>query len=47
MRQLAERGALGWSDVDGTGWVDIDTPADMRLAERLVSRASAVVAASS
>lgn len=36
MRQLASRGLLGAVDVDGTEWVDVDTPADRELAERLV-----------
>jgi choline kinase len=36
MRQLVERGALGAVDVDGISWVDVDTPGDLRQAERLV-----------
>jgi 1L-myo-inositol 1-phosphate cytidylyltransferase len=38
MRQLVERGALGLAHVDGIGWVDVDTPADMQIAERLIHR---------
>jgi choline kinase len=38
MRQLALRGLLGAVDVDGTEWVDVDTPADRELAERLLVR---------
>jgi 1L-myo-inositol 1-phosphate cytidylyltransferase len=51
MRRLAERGALGSVDIDGVEWVDVDTPADVRLAERLIrkfpSPLSAAVAAAS
>ena len=36
MRQLVERGALGAVDLDGISWVDVDTPGDLRQAERLV-----------
>jgi choline kinase len=38
MRQLAARGALGAADLEGTQWVDVDTPADLALAETLVQR---------
>ncbi|HEX4347630.1 MAG TPA: hypothetical protein VHZ73_08665, partial [Vicinamibacterales bacterium] len=51
MRQLAERGALGAADLDGISWVDVDTPGDLRQAERLAynlhSSVSASVAAAS
>jgi choline kinase len=40
MRQLAARGALGAIDVEGTAWVDVDTPADLAAAERLVQRST-------
>jgi choline kinase len=46
MRQLADRGALGWADVEGVGWVDVDTPTDVRLAEQLLQRIPSSVAAS-
>ena len=39
MRQLVSRGSLGAVDVDGTRWVDVDTPADIDLAETLLLRA--------
>lgn len=42
MRQLAARGALGAVDVDGTPWVDIDTPADFALAEALIQRTTTI-----
>ena len=38
MRQLVARGTLGAVDLEGTPWVDIDTPADLALAEALMSR---------
>jgi choline kinase len=38
MRQLAAREALGSADVDGTAWIDVDTPADRGLAEALLHR---------
>ena len=47
MRRLADRGVLGWADVNGTGWVDVDTPTDVRLAEGLMARSSSSVAAAS
>ena len=40
MRQLVLAGSLGSADVRGTGWVDVDTPADRDLAETLVRRVS-------
>jgi len=39
MRQLASRGSLGAVEVNGTRWVDVDTPADIDLAETLLHRA--------
>jgi choline kinase len=36
MRRLAARGSLGYADVDGVAWVDVDTPHDHRAAERLL-----------
>jgi choline kinase len=36
MRQLATSGSLGTADVDGVDWVDVDTPADRSIAERLL-----------
>ena len=39
MRQLVSRGALGAVEVDGTRWVDVDTPADRDLAETLLQSA--------
>ena len=38
MRQLAQRGLLGAVDVGGTEWVDVDTPGDRDLAERLLAQ---------
>jgi choline kinase len=38
MRQLAARGLLHAVDVDGTEWVDVDTPADRIIAERLLGQ---------
>jgi len=38
MRQLVARGALGAVEVEDTQWVDVDTPADLALAERLIRR---------
>lgn len=40
MRQLVSRRSLGAVDVDGTAWVDVDTPADRDAAETLVRRLS-------
>ena len=37
MRQLVAGGLLHAVDVDGTSWVDVDTPADHAIAERLIS----------
>jgi 1L-myo-inositol 1-phosphate cytidylyltransferase len=37
MRQLAERGALGVSELAGIRWVDVDTPEDHAEAERLAA----------
>lgn len=36
MRQLAGAGALGWVDLGGLPWVDVDTPEDWQAAERLL-----------
>jgi len=36
MRRLVTRGALGIADVDGVPWVDVDTPHDHAVAERLL-----------
>jgi choline kinase len=38
MRQLAARGLLNAVDIDGTGWIDVDTPADRTVAERLIAQ---------
>jgi 1L-myo-inositol 1-phosphate cytidylyltransferase len=38
MRQLVARGLLGSADVEGLDWVDVDTPADCEIAERLLAR---------
>jgi choline kinase len=38
MRQLVARGTLGAVDLDGMAWVDVDTPADLILAEGLITR---------
>jgi choline kinase len=46
MRQLVTRGTLGAVDLEGTAWVDIDTPADLALAEALVQRRTDTVSAS-
>ncbi len=36
MRQLVAAGSLGSADVDGIDWVDVDTPDDRTIAERLL-----------
>ena len=36
MRQLVAARALGVADVDGIGWIDVDTPADRVVAERML-----------
>ena len=38
MRQLVARGQLGSVDVDGIEWIDVDTPHDRQMAERLLAR---------
>jgi CDP-L-myo-inositol myo-inositolphosphotransferase len=38
MRQLAVRGALGAAGIGGLPWIDLDTPADQQVAERLLRR---------
>src|SRR4051794_30508931 len=45
MRQLVARGRLHAVDVSGIGWVDVDTPADRLLAERLIGQRVAAVPA--
>ncbi len=42
MRQLARRGLLGAVDVGGTEWVDVDTPGDRELAERMLAQHAVV-----
>jgi choline kinase len=39
MRQLAARGVLGAADLGGVPWVDVDTPQDHEVAERLLAAA--------
>jgi choline kinase len=36
MRRLVARGLLHAVDVDGTSWIDVDTPADRTIAERII-----------
>ena len=38
MRQLVALGALGAVDVPRAEWIDVDTPADREIAERLLGR---------
>jgi choline kinase len=38
MRRLVAQGALGSVDLRGAEWVDVDTPADREIAERLLTR---------
>jgi choline kinase len=38
MRQLVTSGLLRAVDIDGTEWVDVDTPADVDAAERLLGQ---------
>ncbi|HUR33219.1 MAG TPA: NTP transferase domain-containing protein [Vicinamibacterales bacterium] len=38
MRQLVAHRALGAVDVRGAEWIDVDTPADREVAERLIGR---------
>jgi choline kinase len=38
MRQLVARGLLDGVAIDGIAWVDVDTPADRELAERLLAQ---------
>ncbi len=42
MRRLADRGALGFADLGGIPWVDVDTPADRQVAERLLLASAGV-----
>jgi len=44
MRQLTARGLLGAVDVEGLGWIDVDTPADREIAERRFQRRATVSA---
>jgi choline kinase len=37
MRQFVREGRLGAVDLEGTEWVDVDTPADRQVAERLLA----------
>jgi len=41
MRQLAAGGALGFAELTGVSWVDVDTPADRQSAETLLMPAAA------
>jgi choline kinase len=36
MRQLVARRSLGVARVDGVEWIDVDTPADRSIADRLL-----------
>jgi len=38
MRRLVAQGLLGAVDLHGAEWIDVDTPADHEVAERLLSR---------
>ena len=38
MRRLVTARALGAVDMRGAGWIDVDTPADREIAERLLGR---------
>lgn len=38
MRGLVQARALGAVDMRGAGWIDVDTPADREIAERLLGR---------
>jgi choline kinase len=38
MRQLVANGLLNAVDIDGTSWIDVDTPADRMIAERLIGQ---------
>jgi choline kinase len=40
MRQLVAQGLLTAVDVDGTAWMDVDTPADREAAERMFATAA-------
>lgn len=42
MRQLVAEGRLGAVDIHGVPWVDVDTPADRDIAERLLGRVQVV-----
>ena len=44
MRQLVADGSLGTADVDGVDWIDVDTPSDLAIAERLIDAPVAVSA---
>lgn len=38
MRRLVAEGRLGAVDIHGASWIDVDTPADREIAERLLGR---------
>jgi 1L-myo-inositol 1-phosphate cytidylyltransferase len=38
MRRLVAQGRLGWVDVGGVLWADVDTPSDRESAERLLTQ---------
>jgi hypothetical protein len=40
MRRLVAQGRIGWADVGGVAWADVDTPSDRESAERLVLESS-------
>jgi 1L-myo-inositol 1-phosphate cytidylyltransferase len=42
MRRLVDRGALYAAAIGGIAWADVDTPADLVVAERLLGAATAV-----
>lgn len=42
MRRLVDRGALYAATIDGIAWADVDTPADLAVAERLLEAGTTV-----
>ena len=42
MRRLVERGQLGFVDIRGALWIDVDTPVDRDRAERMLEQAHSV-----
>jgi CDP-L-myo-inositol myo-inositolphosphotransferase len=42
MRQLAAQEALGFADLDGVAWMDVDTPSDRDWAESMMQRSPEV-----